>query len=67
MSMKVSFSTPFDRITTGTSSPRWARIDSAVSRTPMLGVTMTTISAPASASAMSGVATTVSGRTTSRM
>ncbi len=39
-------STPLDRMTTGVSAPRCGFIDSAVSRTPIDGVTITTASAP---------------------
>jgi hypothetical protein len=67
MRRSVSFSTPFERITTGTSAPRWACIAVAVSRTPRLGVTMTTAPAPESASLMSDVALTLPGRVISRM
>jgi len=42
-------------------------MDSAVDRTPTLGVTTTTASAANSASSMSGLATTESGRTMSFM
>ena len=56
MRRRVSCSSPFDRLTTGTHGRRWGASSRAVARIPWEGTPITSTSAAATASARSAVA-----------